>query len=200
MIRFVNSARQARALQRAVSTAVLCAAFTAASSAAAGGDHDKAPAGPSVAAMPRFAAESEAFELVGVLENGSRLRLWLDRWSDNEPVRDARIELEIGTAKVTATAASDGAGYAATLPAPLAEGVHPITVQVSVGAESDLLAAEIDVHADEPAARAAPSSALWLASLSTVVPRTIGAIAAVIAAAIAAFFILRARRARGSLQ
>lgn len=200
MIRFVDRARPGRALQRAVSTALLCTALAAAGSALAHGDHDKAPAGPSIAATPRFAAESEAFELVGVLEDGSRLRLWLDRWSDNEPVRDARIELEVGTAKLTATAVSDGVGYAATLPAPLAEGVHPITVQVSVGADSDLLAAEIDVHADEPTARIASSPASWLASLTTIAPRTIGALAAAIAAAIAALFILRARRARGSLK
>ena len=86
------------------------------------------------------------------------------------------------------------------LPAPLGEGVHPITVQVSVGTESDLLASEVDVHADEPTVRTASSSAPWLASLATIAPRTIGAFAAVIAGAIAALFILRARRARGSLK
>ena len=200
MICFVDRARPGRALQRAVSTALLCTALAAAGSALAHGDHDKAPAGPSIPATPRFSADSEAFELVGVLENGSRLRLWLDRWSDNEPVRDARIELEVGSTKLTATAASDGVGYAATLPAPLADGVHPITAQVSVGTESDLLAAEIDIHADEPTARTASSSVPWLASLTTTAPRTIGALAAMIAAVIAALFILRARRARGNLQ
>lgn len=200
MIRFFDRARQAPALQRAASTALLCSALAAPGSALAHGDHDKAPAGQSIATPPRFTAESEAFELVGVLENGSRLRLWLDRWSDNEPVRGARIELEVGTAKLTATAASEGVGYAATLPAPLGEGVHPITVQVSVGTESDLLASEVDVHADEPTVRTASSSAPWLASLATIAPRTIGAFAAVIAGAIAALFILRARRARGSLK
>jgi hypothetical protein len=200
MIRLVDRSRRGRVLQRVVSAAMLCLALGATRVAIAGGDHDKAPAAAPAAATPRFAAESEAFELVGVLESGSRLRLWLDRWSDNEPVRDARIELEVGTSKVVATPASDGVGYAATLPAPLADGVHPITVQVSVGTESDLLASEIDVHADEPTARAASSSAPWLASLTAIAPRTIGALGAVIAAAIAALFILRARRARGSLQ
>ena len=54
--------------------------------------------------------------------------------------------------------------------------------------------------ADEPTARTASSSVPWLASLTTTAPRTIGALAAVIAAVIAALFILRARRARGNLQ
>ncbi len=90
-----------------------------------------------------------------------------------------------------------GAGYKVMAPH---YRLHPITAQVSVGTESDLLAAEIDIHADEPTARTASSSVPWLASLTTTAPRTIGALAAVIAAVIAALFILRARRARGNLQ
>ena len=44
---------------------------------------------------------SETFELVGVL-SGKQITLYLDRFADNSPVRDAQIELEIGGAKFKA--------------------------------------------------------------------------------------------------
>lgn len=117
-----------------------------------GDDHGgAAAAGP---ALPRFAATSEHFELVGVLD-GTQLTLYLDRADDNAPVTGARIELEVGSATLTAEPHADA--YEATLPAPPAPGVVPITATVTVGADIDLLAGELDVHdtapADEPVVR-----------------------------------------------
>ena len=65
-------------------------------SATAGEGHDHGDAAPAAAgtALPRFAAVSETFELVGVLD-GKQVTLYLDRFADNAPVRGAKIELEI---------------------------------------------------------------------------------------------------------
>jgi hypothetical protein len=106
--------------------------------------HDHGAAAPTGQALPRFAAVSEAFELVGVLE-GKHLTLYLDRAADNAPVTDAQIELEIAGVKFKA--ARHGTDeYEVTLAAEPKPGVLPITATVSVGKEVDLLAGELDLH------------------------------------------------------
>ncbi len=71
--------------------------------AVAGPGHDHGDAAPAAtgSALPRFAAVSETFELVGVLD-GKQVTLYLDRFADNAPVRGAKIELEIAGAKFSA--------------------------------------------------------------------------------------------------
>jgi hypothetical protein len=71
--------------------------------AMAGDGHDHGGAAPTVTgpALPRFAAVSDLFELVGVL-NGKQITLYLDRAADNSPVTEAQIELEIGGKKFKA--------------------------------------------------------------------------------------------------
>ena len=59
----------------------------------AGGDHGEAPASSAGPTSPLFAATSETFELVGVV-NGKQLTLYLDRYADGSPVKNARLELE----------------------------------------------------------------------------------------------------------
>jgi hypothetical protein len=185
-----------------VATFLVVIAASPGGRAHAHGDHD-APAGGAIAApaAPRLVAESDAFELVGVLENGTMLRLWLDRWSDNAPVRDARIELEIGSLKIVAVPAKDAVGYVATLPASLPEGVHPVTVSITAGADADLLASELDVHAAAPAggARAAADTHRLPLHLDALPLSVVSAIAIGISALIGFAVFIRARRGRRSL-
>lgn len=107
-----------------------------------GHDHD-APAthGP---ASPRFAAVSETFELVGVLE-GQQLTLYLDRADTNSPVPNATLELELGGAKVAVQPHGEGE-FIATLAQALPEGVTSVAATVRAGQENDLLAGELDIH------------------------------------------------------
>jgi hypothetical protein len=128
-------------------TALLAAALLAASPAWAGPGHDHGDAAPAAAgpALPRFAAESETFELVGVL-NGQQITLYLDRFGDNRPVRGAQIELEIGAAKLQAAPLDDDT-YQVVLPEAPPPGVLPVTATVTAGDEADLLAAELDIPA-----------------------------------------------------
>jgi hypothetical protein len=122
--------------------------------ARAGEGHDHGDAAPAATgpALPRFAAVSDSFELVGVL-NGKQITLYLDRAADNAPVTDAQIELEIGGAKFKAEKHEDA--YEVVLAAAPQPGVLPITATVTAGKEVDLLAGELDlheeVHADEAA-------------------------------------------------
>jgi len=135
--------------------AALFAAFFVAAPAWAAGDHDHGEAAPAAGgqALPRFSAESETFELVGVL-NGKQITLYLDRFADNSPVRDAQIELEIGSAKFTATKQGDDE-YEVVLPEAPKPGVLPITATVTAGNEADLLAGELDIHEEAHADEAA---------------------------------------------
>ena len=63
-----------------------------------GHDHGEASASATGPAAPRFASASDVFELVGVVE-GKRLALYLSRYGDSSPVKDARLEIEDGLAQ-----------------------------------------------------------------------------------------------------
>ena len=166
---------------------------------AAGDDHghdhgDSAPAatGP---ALPRFAAVSELFELVGVL-NGKQITLYLDRVADNSPVTEAKIELEIAGKKFLAQVRQGLHGadeFEVILPEAPKPGVLPITATVNAGADADLLAGELDIHetahthSDEPA---------HLRSWKMVAAGAAGGIGGLAALVIAGRRFLRSRQVR----
>lgn len=164
-----------------LSRALACLLGLLALTASAHEGHDDAPAAQASAA-PRFAAVSDQFELVGVID-GRRLSLYLDYAADNRPVHEARLELEVGGKPLAVTQVAEGE-YRAELAQPLTDGETPVTATVIAGADSDLLATDIDWHA--PAA-AAPASAWGRKSLLA------GAGVAVLA--LAALWAWRSRRA-----
>jgi hypothetical protein len=127
---------------------LLMAAMFITSPVQAGEGHDHGDANPATAgqALPRFSAVSEIFELVGVL-SGKQITLYLDRFADNSPVRDAQIELEIGGAKFKAEKHGDDE-YEVVLPDALKPGVVPVAATVIAGIETDLLVGELDIHED----------------------------------------------------
>ena len=121
-----------------------------------GHDHGEAPTAASGSALPRFAASSDLFELVGVL-NGKKLLLCLDRAEDNSPVKDARLELEIGGAKVAVKRVGEGE-FEAELAALPPQGPLTVTATVIAGNDADLLAGELDIHLD---AHAPETGSAW---------------------------------------
>ena len=135
--------------------AILVAAFFTAPTTWAAGDHDHGDAAPAAGgqALPRVTAESELFELVGVL-SGKQITLYLDRFADNSPVRDAQIELEIGGAKFKAAKQGEDA-YEVVLAEAPKPGVLPVTATVTAGNDTDLLAGELDIHEEAHADEAA---------------------------------------------
>jgi len=109
-----------------------------------GGEHlDQAPDGRGKnAAVPRFEASTELFELVAVL-GGGELSILIDRFATNEPVLDAQVEVESAGKKALARFHSDHGDYAVDDPALLAvlsqPGEHPVVISVAAKDESDLL-------------------------------------------------------------
>ncbi len=109
-----------------------------------GHDHGEASSPKVEAVSPRFTAMSESFELVGVV-NGKQIKVYLDRFADNSPVKDAQIELELGGIKLPLKQHAESE-YEADLPQTLKPGVIPVVATVIVGQDADLLAGELDLH------------------------------------------------------
>jgi hypothetical protein len=155
-----------RPLAIALTLLTLTGLFTAPDLRADAG-HDHGAAAPNISnpGLPRFAATSDLFELVGIV-NGTQLTLYLDRSADNSPVKGAKLELEFGASKLDAKPSADGE-FEATLPQPLKPGVTPVTATVIAGQETDLLAGELtipeDARAEAPPARRWQQIAAWTA-------------------------------------
>lgn len=152
----------------ALGLTVLTLGITPSSWAGPGHDHGDAPAMTEGATSPRFTAVSESFELVGILQ-GKQLTLYLDRSSDNSPVADARLELELAGQKIAVQ--SQGVGeFVATLTQELPPGEHAVMVTVVTARETDLLAGELDLHEDEHSdAPAGPRAWLIYAGMALVI-------------------------------
>jgi len=144
------------------------------------------PARAAEATRPSFEADSEVFELVGRIKDG-RMTLTLDRWESNEPVRDARIEIDSNGRSLVAAVQEDGTYMLDAAPF-AAPSTYPLTITITADEESDLLAADLVVSANGD-----PS----LTTMAT--GGRLGAIAAGALALLATviFLALRRRRAQG---
>jgi len=133
-------------------SACVAAGLLPAAAGAHEGHDDATPAAPSLAGtdVARVEAQSDLFEIVGVVKDGV-LTLYLDRFATNEPVVDAKIDVEAGSAKGAAQANPDGT-YSfrhASLSQP---GQFPVTLTIVAGADSDLLTGDL-VIVDPDAAK-----------------------------------------------
>ena len=142
----------------AFTAAILIAAAPLATQAGDGHDHGEAPATPTGPALPRFAAASDTFELVGVLD-GHDLTLWLDRAADNSPVTDATLQLMVGGVKVEVEQHEPGEFEAALAEEP-EEGELAIVALVVADQQREQLTAELDIHHEEHAEESA-SGVSW---------------------------------------
>ena len=162
--------------------------------ALAHGDEDhgekKAPAASGAIAGPRFEAHSDLFEVVGTVER-DQLTITVDRYASNEPVRDAKVEIEVGSAKGIASPGPDGSysfksatlAQAATL---------PVSLTITAGKDADLLAAELTIGA------VAADDAHAADAHATERPRWWLPVAALVLLLIVALIVWRARSRRRS--
>ncbi len=146
------------------SLALMLTAAAGLALAGPGHDHgDEGPKASTASASPRISSHSDLFELVGILEKG-QLVVYLDRYSNNEPVRKASIELEMGSEKVKAEEQADGTYLIKSAqfgkPGSLAMGFT-----ITDGKDTDLLAGDLviaDPHAGHDHAHGSFAWLKWL--------------------------------------
>ena len=114
--------------------------------AIAGDGHDHGEAKPAAAGstLPRFTAQSELFEAVGVLGK-AELVVYIDRAASNEPVVNATVELESTGVKLLGRFEPKLGEYHFDAKPFAKTGEYPITLTIKAGADSDLLTAELAV-------------------------------------------------------
>jgi cobalt-zinc-cadmium efflux system membrane fusion protein len=109
--------------------------------------------------IPRIEAQSELFEIIGVVQNGL-MTLFLDRYATNEPVADAKIDIEAGPLKGSAQSNPDGT-YTFRNAALNQPGQIPVTFTITAGRDSDLLAGDLVVGDPDAAAGHTSSGPCW---------------------------------------
>lgn len=145
------------------------------------GEHlDAAPTAGATSSAPRIEAKSENYELVGRLQGGE-FSMFINRFATNEPVDQAKVEVELGQLKAPAPYHSDQGDYAVADEKFLAElgkkGAHALVITILDGQESDLLDGTLEVGATQATAKTAHAhgdenallfSALAIAALAAV--------------------------------
>jgi hypothetical protein len=108
-----------------------------------GHDHGAPPPPVSATIAPRGEAATEAFELVAIAE-GDQLAIYLDRFTTNEPVEGAVVEVETPEGPVTATPHA-GDAYRLTAPWLAKPGRHDLIVTVTVESVVDILPVTLEI-------------------------------------------------------
>lgn len=135
-----------------LAAAVVSMLLAAGAAAHEGHDHGAPPPPVSSTIAPRADASSNDFEVVAIAR-GDRLRLYVDTFRGNEPVRNAVVEVDTpaGTQKAT----PDGEGAYEIAAAWLARpGAHDLAITVQAAGIVDVLAATLTI----PASVASPSA------------------------------------------
>jgi hypothetical protein len=100
-----------------------------------------APLTVSQSVTPRTAAATEEFEVVISLE-GKKLVVYVDRFASNEPVAQAKVEIEGAGLKGVASETTPGT-YVLDVATPLPPAKHPLTISVETDDTVDLLSATL---------------------------------------------------------
>lgn len=106
------------------------------------------------ATIPRMEAASETFELIARLDGGE-LSILVDRFETNEPVLNAKLEVESNGIKAAGTFHADHGDYAFTderlLKTLSQPGKHPLVFTIFAGNDSDLLEGTLNVSTTQVA-------------------------------------------------
>ncbi len=153
---FIRSNGALRRIQAVLAGLGLLTTIAATALAHEGHDHGAPPPAAVTTSNPRVTAQSDAYELVGVLR-GDRLGIYLDRFASNEPVTAARIAVTVGgDEEVQAEAATDGT-YTMTSSKFAGEGPLELIFAVTAPAGDDLLIGTLQLPAKPVAVAAAPA-------------------------------------------
>jgi hypothetical protein len=132
-------------VRHVVAAALFSVAFSASFSALGHGgeDHGAPPPAVTQAVDPRAAASTDEFEVVTALE-GKQLVVYVDRFASNEPVTQAKVEIDGAGIKGLASEIAPGT-YALNVAVAIPPAKHPLTISIEAGDVADLLSATLDV-------------------------------------------------------
>lgn len=130
-------------MKHAVAVVLFSVAFSAFGHG--GEDHGAPPPPVAQAVEPRTAAATEEFEVVTSLE-GQKLVVYVDRFASNEPVAQAKVEIEGAGLKGVASETAPGT-YVLDVTTPLPPAKHPLTISIEADDSVDLLSATLDTSA-----------------------------------------------------
>jgi cobalt-zinc-cadmium efflux system membrane fusion protein len=136
---------------------VACVTVSNPAFASPGHDHGDKPTVTTGTAAPRVSAHSDLFELVGMVQ-GNEMKIYLDRYATNEPVTDAKIEVEVGSIKGIAAVQADGS-YSFKNDVFARPGDLAVSFTILAGKDTDLLAGDlkigslVDDHAHDEATK-----------------------------------------------
>ncbi|MDP3546741.1 MAG: efflux RND transporter periplasmic adaptor subunit, partial [Phreatobacter sp.] len=122
-----------------------------------GHDHGAPPPPVSVTIAPRADASSTDFELVAIARSG-RLRIYLDTFRENQPVENAKIEVDGPEGTGLAVPTGDGA-YILDAPWLARPGSFALAFTVEANGTVDVLTATLTIP--EPSAPIVNSAGLW---------------------------------------
>jgi cobalt-zinc-cadmium efflux system membrane fusion protein len=135
-----------------------------------GHDHDdSARAALASSTYPRVTAQSELYEVVGILK-GERLLIYLDRAATNEPVTDAKVRVTIGDGEAIDAAPAETGIYAVSSPRLSGTGSVEVVFAITASSGDDLLVGAMTLpKADGPGAgvspTAGPTVSRWIAAI-----------------------------------
>ncbi|MGL4440784.1 MAG: efflux RND transporter periplasmic adaptor subunit [Bosea sp. (in: a-proteobacteria)] len=180
---------------------LLAAAMPSRLAAHDGHDHGAPPTPVSTTIAPRVDASSDIFELIGVLRAG-KLTIYVDRFTTNEPVSDAEVEVETPSGTLKSIRGADGTFVLDASWAKAGANLDLIFT-VTAGTDLDVLTGTLKVPPDAPAT-AAPTQTSWLfasAVAKGLKERVASYDPALPAVAIAAFLagLLVSRRRKGAV-
>lgn len=142
-----------------VTVALLAAAFSAYGHG--GEDHSAPPAVVTQSLAPRSTAATDEFEVVSVVD-GQKLIVYLDRFTSNEIVTKAKLEVEGAGLKGVASESAPGV-YMLDMAAPLTPGKHALTISIETAETADLITTSLDIAASNTAVVVQPG---WNAQYS----------------------------------
>jgi hypothetical protein len=119
-----------------------------------GEDHGAPPPALKQSVAPRTSASTGEFEVVAALA-GRQLVVYVDRFASNEPVENAKVEIDGAPLNGLARETTPGT-YVLDIAADMAPARHALTISIEDGDNADLLSATLD--ASLPADSASPAS------------------------------------------
>lgn len=123
----------------------LVAVFAGSAKAHEGHDHAAPPPPVSTTIAPRADASSNDFEIVAIAR-GDRLRLYLDTFKGNEPVKDAVIEVDAAGGTLMAAPDREGA-YEVSAPWLARPGTYDLAITVQAAGLVDVLTTTLSIPA-----------------------------------------------------